>query len=165
MPAAGSVALITVLTTMRIVQGLTTVHASVTGGSMLADVADEYELQTGRRQEGVFFGAQLITYKATSGLGKFVSGIALAVIAWPTAAQIKAAGGGVDPDKLYWLAVIYGPVMSVFALLAVLCYSRYRLDAAEHARILDALGVKRATEAREAASTPALAGKPAANPA
>jgi Na+/melibiose symporter-like transporter len=163
MPAAGSAALITVLTTMRVVQGLTTVHASVAGGSMLADVADEYELKTGRRQEGVFFGAQLITYKATSGLGKFVSGIALAVIAWPTAAQIKAAGGSVDPDKLWWLAVIYGPVMSVFAVLAVLCYSRYRLDAAEHARILDALGVRRAAEVTQAG--PAMAAKPAVNPA
>lgn len=163
MPAAASITLVTTLTVMRVVQGLTTIHASVTGGSMLADVADEYELQTGRRREGVFFGAQLITYKATSGLGKFVSGIALAIIAWPTAAEIQAAGGVVGPDKLFWLAMMYGPFMSAFAILAVLCYSRYRLDAGDHARILDALGVKRRAEAAEPAPMPA--GQPASNPA
>lgn len=131
---------------------------------MLADVADEYELQTGWRQEDVFFGAQLITYKATSGLGKFVSGIALTIIAWPTAAEAKAAGGAIAEDKLFWLAMTYGPIMSLFAILAVLCYSRYRLDAAEHARILDALGVKR-QKAAAAQSAPALAIKPAAGTA
>jgi GPH family glycoside/pentoside/hexuronide:cation symporter len=163
MPAEGSIGLITTLTVMRIMQGVTTIHGQVTTGSMLADVADEYELQTGRRQEGVFFGAQLITYKATSGLGKFVSGIALTIIAWPTAAEVKAAGGVIAEDKMFWLAMTYGPIMSAFAVLAVLCYSRYRLDAAAHARILDALGVKRQEAAAQTA--PAMAIKPEANPA
>jgi GPH family glycoside/pentoside/hexuronide:cation symporter len=165
MPTAASIALITTLSVMRVTQGLTTVHANVTGGSMLADVADEYELQTGQRREGVFFGAQLITYKATSGLGKFVAGIALSLIAWPTAAEIKATGGVAGADKLYWLAMIYGPFMSLFAVLAVLCYSQYRLDAAEHARILDALGVKRRAAADAAAPAAAPTGPVASSPA
>jgi Na+/melibiose symporter-like transporter len=162
MPAEGTIALVTTLTVMRVTQGLTTVHANVTGGSMLADVADEYELQTGRRNEGVFFGAQLITYKATSGLGKFVSGIALALIAWPTSAEITAHG--VSPDKVFWLAMTYGPFVSIFAVLAVLCYSRYRLDAEDHARILTGLGVRK-QQAASPAAAPAGAVKPAASPA
>jgi Na+/melibiose symporter-like transporter len=130
---------------------------------MLADVADEYELKAGRRNEGVFFGAQLITYKATSGLGKFVSGLALALIAWPTSAEIAA--NGISDDKLFWLAMTYGPFMSAFALLAVLCYTRYRLDAADHARILDALGVKRQAEQPAPQPAPATAARPASSPA
>jgi Na+/melibiose symporter-like transporter len=163
MPAEGTIALVATLTTMRVVQGLTTIHAQVTGGSMLADVADEYELKAGRRNEGVFFGAQLITYKATSGLGKFVSGVALALIAWPTSAEIAA--NGISDDKLFWLAMTYGPFMSAFALLAVLCYTRYRLDAADHARILDALGVKRQAEQPAPQPAPATAARPASSPA
>lgn len=141
MPPAGAVALVMTLTIMRVVQGFTTIHANVTGGSMLADVADEYELQTGRRQEGVFFGAQLITYKATSGLGKFVSGLALTAIAWPTSAEIAA--NGVSEDKVVWLALVYGPFMSAFAGLAALCYMKYRLSAGDHAAILAELARRR----------------------
>jgi Na+/melibiose symporter-like transporter len=162
MPSEGTIALVTTLTVMRVTQGLTTVHANVTGGSMLADVADEYELQTGRRNEGVFFGAQLITYKATSGLGKFVSGIALAVIGWPTSAEIAA--NGVSADKIFWLAMTYGPFVSVFAVVAVLCYSRYRLNAEDHARILAGLGV-RTQHATTTSPAPASTAKPAPSPA
>jgi glycoside/pentoside/hexuronide:cation symporter, GPH family len=129
---------------------------------MLADVADEYELQTGRRNEGVFFGAQLITYKATSGLGKFVSGIALALIAWPTSAEIAA--NGVSEDKIFWLAMTYGPFVSIFAIVAVLFYSRYRLNAEDHARILAGLGVKK-QQAVAAAPAPAAGAQPASSPA
>lgn len=163
MPAEGSIALITTLSIMRVTQGLTTIHSQVTGGSMLADVADEYELQTGRRNEGVFFGAQLITYKATSGLGKFVSGWALAWIAWPTSAEIAA--NGVSEDKVFWLAMTYGPFVSIFAVLAVLCYTRYRLDAAEHARILGALGVKKQAAAAAAEPAAPVGIRPASSPA
>ncbi len=162
MPAEGTIALVTTLTVMRVTQGLTTVHANVVGGSMLADVADEYELKTGRRNEGVFFGAQLITYKATSGLGKFVSGIALALIAWPTSEQIAA--NGVSEEKIFWLAMTYGPFVSAFAVVAVLCYSRYRLTADDHARILADLGVNRQATGAPAAS-PVTAAKPAPSPA
>jgi Na+/melibiose symporter-like transporter len=162
MPSEGTIALVTTLTVMRVTQGFTTVHANVTGGSMLADVADEYELKTGRRNEGVFFGAQLITYKATSGLGKFVSGIALSLIAWPTSAEIAA--NGVSEDKIFWLAMTYGPFVSIFAVLAVLCYSRYRLNAEDHARIVSSLGVKK-QQAMTTSSAPASAAKPAASPA
>jgi len=98
-------------------------------------------LQSGKRQEGVFFGAQLVTYKATSGLGKFVSGIILGLIAWPTAKQIAA--DGVAQEKLVWLALVYGPFVSVLAIVSIWCYSKYRLNAAEHARIVDALKTRR----------------------
>jgi GPH family glycoside/pentoside/hexuronide:cation symporter len=162
MPSEGTIALVTTLTAMRVTQGLTTVHANVTGGSMLADVADEYELKTGRRNEGVFFGAQLITYKATSGLGKFVSGIALALIAWPTSAEIAA--NGVSEDKIFWLAMTYGPFVSIFAIAAVLCYSRYQLNADDHARILAGLGVKKQQAVTQSAA-PATGAQPASSPA
>lgn len=161
MPPAATGALVMTLSVMRIVQGIGTVQSRVSGTSMLADVADEYELQSGKRQEGVFFGAQLVTYKATSGLGKFVAGIILGLIAWPTAQQIAAEG--VSHDKLVWLALVYGPFVSVLAVLSVWCYSHYDLNAARHEQIVDELKKRRA--ARPTAQASATTRAPAAVPA
>jgi glycoside/pentoside/hexuronide:cation symporter, GPH family len=141
LPATGTLALVSALTVMRLIQGMGTIQSRTSAGSMLADVADEYELQSGKRQEGVFFGAQMVTYKATSGLGKFVSGVFLGLIAWPTAQQIAAEG--VPQEKLVWLALMYGPFVSVLAVVSVWCYSKYSLNAAEHARILAELKARR----------------------
>jgi len=141
LPVDNTLALVATLSIMRLVQGIGVIQSRTSSGSMLADVADEYELQSGKRQEGVFFGAQLVTYKATSGLGKFVSGIILGLIAWPTAKQIAA--DGVAQEKLVWLALVYGPFVSVLAIVSIWCYSKYRLNAAEHARIVDALKTRR----------------------
>lgn len=140
MPATGSATLVITLTAVRIVQGVGTIQFRTAGNSMLADVADEYELQCGARQEGVLFGAQMITYKATSGLGKFVAGVFLALIAWPTTEQI--ATSGVDHSQLVWLGLLYGPFVAGFAVFSLLCYSRYRLDARAHRRIREQLDAR-----------------------
>jgi len=69
--------------------------------------------------------------------------VLLGLIAWPTAQQI--AVDGVEHEKLVWLALMYGPFVSVLAVVSVWCYSYYRLDAAAHRKIVDALEVRRAT--------------------
>lgn len=148
MPAAGTAALVMALSVMRIVQGMGSVQSRASGSSMLADIADEFELQSGRRQEGVFFGAQLVTYKATSGLGKFISGIILGLMAWPTAEQI-ATQGGVAHEKLVWLALVYGPFVAVLAVFSVWCYSHYDLNAARHRAIAEELKARRGKAVNE----------------
>jgi Na+/melibiose symporter-like transporter len=155
MPPAATAALVMTLSVMRIVQGIGTVQSRSSGNSMLADVADEYELQSGKRQEGVFFGAQLVAYKATSGLGKFVSGILLGLIGWPTAQQI--AVDGVSHDKLVWLALMYGPFVAILAVVSVWCYSRYQLDAERHRRIVEELQERRRDHHSRAGGNPSSA--------
>ncbi len=59
--------------------------------SALADVADEHELATGRRQEGIFYSARTFFSKLTSGLGHLLAGIAIDVIGFPLGARV---GGG-----------------------------------------------------------------------
>ncbi len=53
------------------------VSLQVLGVSLLADILDEHQLQTGIRQEGVFFAASAFVYKATTGFGNFAAGIAV----------------------------------------------------------------------------------------
>ncbi len=55
--------------------------------SALADVADEHELATGRRQEGIFYSARTFFSKLTSGLGHLLAGIAIDVIGYPARRQ------------------------------------------------------------------------------
>ena len=63
---------------------------------MMADLMDEQELATGRRQEGVFSAAISFSAKATSSLGLIIGGSLLDfVIAFPTQADI----GTVDDKK------------------------------------------------------------------
>jgi len=39
---------------LKVIQGFSTAQANVGYGSMMADVCDEHEYETGRRQEGAF---------------------------------------------------------------------------------------------------------------
>ena len=73
---------------VKVIQGFSTAQANVGYGSMMADVCDEHEHQTGRRQEGAFFAAVAFSAKATSGFGAVIAGWALEIISWPVGAEI-----------------------------------------------------------------------------
>ena len=116
----------------------------VTFGSMMADVADEHELESGRRQEGIFFGAVAFSGKAASGLGNMMSGFALDLISWPRGETVKTAAD-IPAETLVALGRVYGPIVSGFAVVSVWCYTHYRLDREQHSRILSRLAEERGT--------------------
>ena len=104
--------------------------------SALADVADEHELLTGRRQEGVFYAARTLFGKMTSGVGHLLAGVALdLIILLPE----RAVPGEVDADVIWRLGLIEGPVAAVPAFVAIAFYGRYRIDRESHRRIGEAL--------------------------
>ncbi len=99
--------------------------------SSLADVTDEHELLTGRRQEGVFFAARSFFSKLTSGLGHLLAGIAIDVISFPVGAQ----PGEIDADTLFDFGIVAGPLTVLPALISMLFYVRYRIDQPRHQQI------------------------------
>jgi Na+/melibiose symporter-like transporter len=115
-----------------------TLNISVMSG--LADIADEHELATGRRQEGIFYSARTLFGKATSSIGHLLAGIGLDVIAFPEA----AVPGSVPEDVLFRLGVFYGPIAAIPGLISAWCYGRYRIDRASHQRTAAALAERRA---------------------
>ena len=115
----------------------------VTAGSMLADIADEHELTTGRRQEGIFFGANAFAAKSASGIGHQVAGLGLDAIRFPT--QL-APGVMPDPEVVRGLGILAGPGVGVLALVALAVLAGYRLDRHRHAEIALALDRRRAGE-------------------
>ena len=52
--------------------------------SMMADVVDEYELKSGKRNEGIFFSTLSFAYKCTVGIGYLGGGFLLKIISFPT---------------------------------------------------------------------------------
>ncbi len=123
----------------------------ISSGSMLADIADEHELQTGHRQEGIFFGALSFSGKASAGLGNWIASLALTAISFPLQARVEA----VDPAIVRQLAIIYGPGVLILIIVSILIISRYDLTKQRHteiqvelARRKASLGASSASEAR-----------------
>ena len=106
---------------------------------MIADTVDENELITGKRQEGMFSSAIAFTAKATSGVGGFLAGVALDVIAFPT----QAEPGTVPPHKIDALGFAVGPVLMVLFLLSLIFLQKYQLTRARHSRVLLELARRR----------------------
>ena len=150
LPANATTELFVTLFAFKLVQGVILQLAYVAFGSMMADVADEHELSSGVRQEGIFFGAVAFSAKATSGFGTFIGGLGLDIIDWPRGAAIRTAAD-VPPETLVNLGLFYGPVVAGFAIVSLWCYQHYSLTRERHAEILDALNARRqANEGGEA---------------
>jgi Na+/melibiose symporter-like transporter len=111
--------------------------------SAMADITDEHELRTGRRQEGVYFGALAFAGKSSSGIGHAIAGIGLDLIAFPTNAPV----GSVAPEVVRNLGVLYGPGLAVLALVSLACFSRYRLTHARFEELRRELEQRRARNA------------------
>jgi glycoside/pentoside/hexuronide:cation symporter, GPH family len=140
MPANGSSDLIGVLFLFVFLFYLAIAVLTITLLSALADIVDEHELDTGLRQEGVFFASRTFFAKMTTGFGHVLAGVAVDVIGFPSGAK----PGQVAQEIVDKLAIVEGPLGAVFALVSVFCYLRYRLDRARHQEIQRALSARRA---------------------
>ena len=96
--------------------------------SMLADIVEDSQEKTGRREEGLFFASRSFAQKATSGVGAFIAGIALDLISFPRGAAL----GEVEPEVIWDLGFIYGPVLMLFYFLALASIGFYRITRGGH---------------------------------
>lgn len=124
MPANGTAELLTLLLAFVFIGGLAGPAVMVTLNSMFADIADEQELITGERQEGIIFSARSFAFKAAGALASIIGGTALDLISFPRG----AAPGEVDADTLFMLGAVAGPLTSIFGLINLSFYLGYRLS-------------------------------------
>ena len=101
--------------------------------SMITDTIDENELNTGKREEGLFFAARSFCTKASYGLGAFFAGLSLDIIKFPK----QAAPDSVDAGTLMDLAVLAGPVCLLLFLATIIISNRYDLSQQRHQEIID----------------------------
>lgn len=152
-PENGTTALIVFLVIIRFLQGALVQQGYASFSSMMGDIADEHELATGRRQEGIFFGVVSFSGKAASGLGSFIAGVALDVISWPAGLGVAAEVVAVPAETIRNLGIFYGPLLAIFAVIGPFAYRGYALDREHHSSILEALKGRSETPPSNSIST------------
>ncbi|SVB78736.1 uncharacterized protein METZ01_LOCUS231590, partial [marine metagenome] len=110
-------------------------------GSIMADIADDQELQTGKRQEGLIFSFIGFASKATSGVGHFLAGLALSLISFPTTENIRPQD--IPSDVIFNLGLVYGPSVLVFGLACFYFFSFYNITRESHEETLEILSLRR----------------------
>lgn len=103
--------------------------------SMMAEVVDEYELQSGIRQEGLFFAFMSFAFKCSTGLGQFFAGIIIGLIAFPTKADIS----DVPQKAIDNLGIVGGPVLLTVYLLSLVFIVAYPITKSRYEEIRAAL--------------------------
>ena len=143
MPPNGSTALFVILFIDVILNGAMAIMTGVMLASMIADVVEESEVQTGRRSEGLLMSADNLFKKLVSGVGVFASGLVLAFAQFPQGAK----RGEVPEDILHAMAWVYLPVILGFFSIAILGLFLFRIDRKTHE---DNLAILRARAEAEA---------------
>ena len=103
--------------------------------SMMSDVTDDYQLLTGKRQEGMLFSGIMFARKASFGVGGSLAGFGLALINFPT----KTAPADVPPEALFNLGLFFAPAIFVLLLGAFVSFLGYPLTREKHAQTLEKL--------------------------
>ncbi len=112
---------------------------TVSDHALLADIADEHELSSGRRQEGVMFAAAFFAAKFVTGFGYLVAGPFLDWIGLEAGAV-----PGETPATVSWgLGLMMGPGLSLVLLIPIWMAFRLRLSAAGHQTVREQLARKR----------------------
>ena len=104
-----------------------------TMGSMIMDLVEDIQLETGRREEGILFSARTFADKAVSGFGLTLAGVILTFIAFPDNTQIREIYNGTVPSEILAdLALWYVPICIVAFGSALIMVRGYTLSRNKH---------------------------------
>jgi Na+/melibiose symporter-like transporter len=106
-----------------------TILRTVSNHSLLADIADEQDLATGQRQEGVMFAAAFFAAKFISGFGYLVAGPFLDLIGLEPGMQPGEAPNSV----ILGLGLIMGPGLALILLIPA--WMAFKLDLSERGQM------------------------------
>lgn len=137
-PDNDSPALLPTLFIVGAVRSAMGITASILISSMIADVVEASELETGRRSEGLFFSALSLIQKAVTGVGVGLAGLLLQIVRFPD----DAKPGLVDPDIIRNLALAVMPTVFVLYGVALFLIGRYRITRESHEANLRALAAR-----------------------
>ena len=102
--------------------------------SMVGDIADEVELQSGKRQEGILFATVGFMQKLNAGLGSFFAGQVLNIINFDRSNHTA--------EQAYSLAFVQGPVTTLLMIVPLIIFYKYSLSTKKHKEIMKALELK-----------------------
>jgi GPH family glycoside/pentoside/hexuronide:cation symporter len=137
-PANGSEALFWIMIVAGFLETICFLVYDISWRSMVADLTERMELETGRRNEGVISSTITFINKCADALGTLIGGVVLSLIAFPTETGV----GEVPQDIVNRLGLAYGPLVSLIWVVAVLALGRYRISRARHLDMVEQLSSK-----------------------
>jgi Na+/melibiose symporter-like transporter len=141
LPANGATSLLVILVVNETARTFLGTVLGIIFVSMLADTIDVQELNTGRRQEGIFAAALAFSGKATAGIGAIVAGFVLEqVVHWPAGASPHTIGASIVTR----LGLVGGVLVPLLLVIPFLLGTRYRITRASHLVTREELARRRA---------------------
>lgn len=128
-PENGHPALIPTLFTMVTISNALAVCTMMLGQSMAADVIEDSQARTGKRDEGLFFSGYFFVQKCSHGLGIFISGSIISIAGLPA----KAVPGEVAEPVLSSLWMLYIAALTLLSLGSIYVISKFPITRASHA--------------------------------
>jgi GPH family glycoside/pentoside/hexuronide:cation symporter len=104
------------------------VAAMISIYSMIADVVEASEEETGRRNEGTFYAGGIFMQKFATGMGIFLTGMVIEQAGLPA----KAEPGSVAPEVIDMLSLSYIAIVSLFVVAIALVLRRFPITRADH---------------------------------
>ncbi len=130
-PAVGTTALLVFVAGSVVIHQAFYIAYINVSGALLPDVADELEIESGLRQEGMLNSATMLAQKVTFGLGSFFAGLTIDFAGFENVTVID----DVTQEMVTRLAWVYGPGIMLMLLAAAFMYSRYRITEQRYAEI------------------------------
>lgn len=112
----------------------------VIAGSMCADVADEYDLETGHRREGILFGGLTFVTKMSTGVGGQLAGILIGIVGLMPQADPRT----VSVETATELGIAAIVTFGMIGALGVALFAVYPLTSGRLAAIQRELSVRNA---------------------
>ena len=128
MPDNGDPALFPLVLSIIVVDVALIIAYQTLSASMIADLVEEAEIKTKRRNEGVFFASVTFVRKVTQGIGAAVAGVLLTISQFP----VGATPDQVPESVLTTFGWLYVPVIFGLWMIMIACLSLYSVDRKKH---------------------------------
>jgi GPH family glycoside/pentoside/hexuronide:cation symporter len=123
-----STALFAFLFVMFFFSNVFSVAAMISIYSMIADVVEASEEETGRRNEGTFYAGGIFMQKFATGMGIFLTGMVIEQAGLPA----KAEPGSVDPAVIDMLSLSYIAIVTLFVIGIALVLRHFPITREDH---------------------------------
>jgi len=130
-PENGSYELVMFISSFLIILITFNIIGNMVRDSMVGDIADEVELDSGKRQEGILFATVGFMQKLNTGLGSFFAGQVLNFINFDRSNHTA--------EQAYTLAFVQGPITTILMIVPLIIFSFYSLSASRHKEIIESL--------------------------
>ena len=128
MPENGDPALFPLVLSIIVVDVALIIAYQTLSSSMIADLVEEAEIKTQRRNEGVFFASVTFVRKVTQGIGAAVAGVLLTISQFP----VGATPDQVPETVLNTFGWLYVPTIFGLWMIMIACLSLYSVDRKKH---------------------------------